>query len=131
MTQDVDSLPPQVLKGMDMSHEAYRFGVFNCDEPEDVLTQNIPHGCSLKALDGEPQDTDSVPKHEYTILQQVATFEYPATLCTLRRSCDYYDCVWRLHVRIATPAMVYQQETMPIHEFAIMDLTRIFRDPLS
>ena len=55
-----NGLPPQVLQGMDMSHEAYRF----CDEPEDVLTQSIPHGCSVKALECEPQDTESAPKQE-------------------------------------------------------------------
>ena len=46
---DTNGLPPQVLKGMDMSHEAYRFDTFDCDEPEDVLTQSIPQGCSVKA----------------------------------------------------------------------------------
>ena len=49
----VDSLPPQVRKGIDMSHEAYHFRAFDCDEPEDVLTQSIPHSCLVKALEGE------------------------------------------------------------------------------
>ena len=89
-----------------MSHNAYRFKAFDCDEPEDVLTQSIPHRCSVKALDGEPQDTDWAPKQEYKILQKVAMFDYLATLCTVRRSCNYYDCIWKLHVRIAAPAMV-------------------------
>ena len=52
-TPNGDGLPPQVRKGMDMSHKAYRFGAFNCDEPEDMLTESIPHGCSVKALNGE------------------------------------------------------------------------------
>ena len=114
-----------------MSYEAYHFKVFNCDEPEDVLTQSIPHGCSVKELEGEPQDTESAPKQEYTILQRVATFEYPATLCTLRRSRAYYDCVWKSYVRIAAPAMVYQQETVQVHECAAMASTRISQDPVS
>ena len=68
---------------------------------------------------------------EYMILQEVTTFEYPATLCSIRRSQDYYDCVWRLHIRITAPAMVHQRETVPVRECAIMDLTGIFQDPLS
>ena len=78
---------------MDMSHEAYRFGAFDCDEPEDVLTQSISHGCSVKVLDGEPQDEEPELKQEYTILQRVVAFKYPATLCIVRRSRFYYDCV--------------------------------------
>ena len=33
-------------------------------------------------------------------------------------------------MRIAAPAMVYQQETIPVRECAIMNPTGIFRDPL-
>ena len=72
-----------------------------------------------------------VPRQEYTILQKVVMFNYPVTPCTVRRSCDYYDCVWRLHVRVATPAMVYQQETMQVHECAMMATAGMFLDPLS
>ena len=63
-----DGLPPQVRKGMDMSQEAYCFGAFDCDEPEDILTQSIPHGCSVKAFEGKPRDTEQEPKQEYKIL---------------------------------------------------------------
>ena len=70
-----DSLPLQVHKGMDMSHDAYRFEAFDCDKPEDILTKSILHGCSVKALDSEPQDIDSAPKQEYRILQKVVTFD--------------------------------------------------------
>ena len=34
-------------------------------------------------------------------------------------------------MRIAAPTAIYQQETVPVRECAIMDLTGIFRDPLS
>ena len=88
---------------MDMSHEAYRFGAFDCDEPEDVLTQSIPHGCSVKALDGKPRDMEPELKQEYMILQRVVTFEYSATLCILCRSRFYYDCMWKSHIRITVP----------------------------
>ena len=68
-TPNVDGLPPQVHKGMKMSHEAYRFESFDCNEPEDVLTQSIPHSCSVKALEGKPRDMEPEPKQEYMILQ--------------------------------------------------------------
>ena len=90
---DTNNLPLQVHKGMEMFHKAYRFDAFDCEEPEDVLAQSIPHRCSMKALDGKDPDTNTAPKQEYTILQKVATFEYPATLCTLCRSCSYYDFI--------------------------------------
>ena len=47
---------------MDMFHEAYRFDVFSRDEHEDVLTQSIPHGYSVKTLDGQNPDIDIAPK---------------------------------------------------------------------
>ena len=116
---------------MEMSHEAYDFDAFDCDKQEDVLTQSNPHGCSLNALDGKDLHTNTTPKQEYTILKKVATFEYPATLCTLRRSRNYYDCVWKSHVRIAAPPMVYQQEILQVHECATAANTGIFEDPIS
>ena len=41
------SLPAQVLKGMDMSHGSYRLDAFDCDEPEDIVTQSIPVSCAV------------------------------------------------------------------------------------
>ena len=57
---ETDELPPQVLKGMDMSHQAYHFDTFDCDKPEDVLTQSIPQGCSVKTSDGTDPYTNTV-----------------------------------------------------------------------
>ena len=70
-------------------------------------------------------------QQNYTILQEVATLDYPATLCIVHRSRGYYDCVWKSHVRIAAPAAIYQQESVPVSECAIMELTGTFRDPLT
>ena len=123
---DTNNLPPQVLKGMEMFHKAYRFDAFDCEEPEDVLTQSIPHRCSMKALDGKELDTNTASKQDYTILQRVATFEYSATLCTLRRSRSYYDCVWKSHVRIAvrengvTIPATYRQDQGMIADFGTL-----------
>ena len=124
--------PIQVEKGMDMSHEAYRFAAFNCDTPEEVVTQSIPKGCSVEQPTANiQQEYNNSPKQEYTVLQKVSTFEYNATLCTVRRSRNYYDCVWASHVRIAAPPMVYQQVTLRVHECARMATRGEWYDTLS
>ena len=67
----VGDLPPQVLKGMDMSHQAYELEAFDCDDPEEDITQCISHSCAIKSL-GEPYlkvESKANPKHDYTILQ--------------------------------------------------------------
>ena len=79
---EVSSIPPnQVLAGMDMSHGSYRLDAFDCDEPEDIITQSIPNSCSADAA----EEKEFEERQEYTILQKVPTFEYAATLCTLCR----------------------------------------------
>ena len=83
----VSELPPQVLKGIDMLHQAYQLEAFDCDDPKEVLTQIIPNGCSVKGLDGTSPtvESESTPKQNYTILQRVSSFEYPAVMCSVRR----------------------------------------------
>ena len=39
--------------------------------------------------------------------------------------------MWKLHLKIAAPAMVYQQETVQVHECAAMASTGIFQVPVS
>ena len=62
-------MPPQVFKGMDMSHQAYELEAFDCDDPEEVVTQSIPHSCSVKSLDGPhlTVEPESTPMQDYTI----------------------------------------------------------------
>ena len=48
-----EELPPQVLKGMEMLHQAYQLEAFDCNDPEEVVTQSIPQGCMVKGLDGK------------------------------------------------------------------------------
>ena len=101
---------------MDMSHSSYRLDAFNCDQPEDVVTQSIPESCNTETEGPEDDEVEPEGRHDYTILQRVLTFEYPATLCNLHRSRHYYDCVWKSHVRVAAPAKIYAQETLPMNE---------------
>ena len=86
-------LPEQVLQGMDMSHSSYRLDTFDCDQPEDVVTQSIPESCNTDNEEPEEDKMEADNRQDYTILQKVTTFEYPAMLCNLRRSRHYYDCV--------------------------------------
>ena len=55
-------------------------------------------------------------------------FEYPATLCTVHRSREYYDCVWKSHVQVARPAEIHQKETVPVEQCARMYNTGYFKD---
>ena len=95
------------------------------------MTQSILQGCVVKAAEDVDSDTNSAARQDYTILQKVATFEYPATLCTLRRSRHFYDCIWKSYVRIAAPAKIYMHEIMQVHECSAADNTKVFFDPIS
>ena len=99
------SSPP--WEGVKVSQGVYHFRAFDCNKPEDALIQDLPHSCSTGVQETQPQELDQAPQQEYTILQEVATFDYPATLGTIHRSWGYYDCGWRSHVRIVAPARVH------------------------
>ena len=79
-------LPEQVLQGMDMSHSSYRLDAFNCDQPEDVVTQSIPESCNTDNEEPEEDKMEADSRQDYTILQKVTAFEYTAMLCNLHRS---------------------------------------------
>ena len=110
-----------------MSHGLYHLDAFDLDEPKDIITQSIPNSCSSDAAEEkEPKE-----RQEYTILQKVPTFEYSATLCTLRRSGHYYDCVWALSIRVAAPPKIYEQENMRMDECMTANSARVYYDPSS
>ena len=52
-------LPAQVLKGMDMSHSSYHLDAFDCDQPEDVITQSIPESCAVGTEELEDTEKES------------------------------------------------------------------------
>ena len=107
------------------------FDAFDCDELEYVVTQNILQGCTVKTTEDPDSDTNSAARQDYTILQKVATFKYPATLCTIRRSHHFYDCVWKSHVRIAAPTKIYMHKNLQVHECSTADNMKVFFDPIS
>ena len=63
-SEDPDNLPAQILKGMDMSHEAYSLEAFDCDEPEEVATQSIPESCTVETT--EDTSADTTARQDYT-----------------------------------------------------------------
>ena len=69
-----------------MSHGSYWLDAFDCDKPEDIVTQSIPESCAVNDEEKEEMEEEL---QNYTILQKVPTFEYTATLCTLRRTRHY------------------------------------------
>ena len=75
-----------------------------------------------------PSTLSGTKRHNYTVIQEATYFEHPATLCTVHRSREYYDCVWHSHVRVAAPAEVYHKETMPVEQCATMHSTGYIRD---
>ena len=111
-TEVSSDIPAQVLAGMDISHSLYCLDAFDCDEPEDIITQSIPESCAAETEGLEDTEKEPEVRQEYTILQKVPTFKYAATLCLLHRSRHYYDCVWASHIRKAAPAKIYTQEVL-------------------
>ena len=63
-----ESLPMQVLEGMDMSHASYKLEAFDCDEPEDVITQSIPQSCTPEVGDESESEQELDVVQDYTIL---------------------------------------------------------------
>ena len=62
-------LPPQVLKGMDMSHSSFRLDAFICDQPEDIVIQSVPESCTTETEEPEDDTEKSEGRQDYTILQ--------------------------------------------------------------
>ena len=119
----------QFKEKREASPEEYQLEAYDCNEPEDTMAYPIQQQ-SLKIKEPvSPAKFSGTKRQNYTIIQEAIPFEYPATLCTVHRSREYYNCVWRSHVRVAAPAKIYQRETIPVEECAIMDFTGFFRDP--
>ena len=100
--------PPYLREKRATSQENYYLEAYNCNEPEDTVVYPIPQQCpEIKEL-ASPSTLSGTKRQNYTIIQEVTTFDYPATLCIVHRSREYYDCVWQSHVRVAAPAKIYQ-----------------------
>ena len=112
------------------TQETYHLEAYDCSKPEDAIIYSIPQSCPTKEERKSTPELSRTTRQNYTILQEVATFDYPATLCIVHRSQGYYDCVWKSNVRIAAPATIYQQNNVLVSECALMKLTRTVRDPL-
>ena len=108
------------------NQEKYHLEAYDCNEPEDTVVYPILQQCpEMKEL-ASPSTLSRTKRQNYMIIQEVTSFEYPATLCIVHRSREYYDCVWQSHVRVAAPAEIYQKETVSVEECAMMDSTGYF-----
>ena len=65
-----DGLPPQVRKGMDMSHEAYCFGAFDCDEPR----QAMRYGAGTQTRIHDPTTSGGLRVSGYTLYSTQVPF---------------------------------------------------------
>ena len=73
--------------------EAYHLEAYDCNEPESIVVYPIPQQClEIKEEISLPRFS-GMGRQNYTIIQEVSIFDYPATLCTVHRSRAYYDCV--------------------------------------
>ena len=92
------------------TQEIYHLETYDHSEPEEAVKYSTPQSGPKTEERTSTLKLSSTRQQAYTILQEGATFNYPATLCTIHRAQGYYECVWKSHVRIATLVTIYQQE---------------------
>ena len=82
--------PPCLREKRVAIQEAYHLEAYDCNEPKNAIVCHIPQQCP------ETKERISLPKlsgttrQNYTIIQEVTTFDYPATLCIVHRSGAYH-----------------------------------------
>ena len=126
--EGVGEQPGMEYEGVPVSHASYKLEAFDCDEPQDVITRSIPSNCNPEVGKELEEDDGGEPLEDYTILQKTLTFEYKATLCSLRRSRQYFNCVHSSHIRLAAPPKIYVQETLGVDECRHASNSGIFAD---
>ena len=90
--------PPCLREKRTASQETYHLEAYDCNEPEEIRVYPTPPKCpEIKGL-VSPLTLSKTKQQNYTILQKVSTFDYPATLCIVHRSRAYYDCVWKSNI---------------------------------
>lgn len=77
------SKPPDLREKRVTSLEIYCLEAYDCSEPEDAIIANIPPECAAKEERSSLPELSRTTRQDYTILQEVATFVYPATLCVV------------------------------------------------
>lgn len=96
---------------------------FDCERPTEVMAQAIPEGCSVLAGESPEKIDPVLPeaiRQEYAIVQEVTSYVLSATLCEIRRSRLYFDCVWSSHARVAAPPEIYRPIDVPVSDCANM-----------
>ena len=105
------------------TQEIYHPEAYNHSKPEEAKKYSTPQSGPKTEERTSTLKLSSTRWQAYMTLQEVATFNCLATLCTIHRSQGYYECVWKSHGRIASLITIYQQENMLVSECAVMKLT--------
>ena len=85
--------PPCLREKRAASQENYHLEAYDCNELEEIVVYPIPQQCpEIKGL-VTPSTLSGTKRQNYTIIQEVTTFDYPATLCIVHRSRACYHCV--------------------------------------
>ena len=85
---------PHLREKRETDQEEYHLEAYDWNEPEGTEVYSILQQCpEMKEL-ASPSTLSGTKRHNYTVIQEATYFEYPATLCTVHRSREYYDCVW-------------------------------------
>ena len=90
--------PPCLREKRAASQENYHLEAYNCNEPENTVAYHIPQQCPEMKERVSPSTLSGTKQQNYMIIQEVTTFDYPATLCIVHRSRAYYNCVWKSHI---------------------------------
>ena len=86
--------PPYLREKRATSQENYYLEAYDCNEPEDTMVYPIPQQCPEIKEPVSPSTFSRTKRQNYIIIQEATSFEYLATLCSVHRSREYYDCVW-------------------------------------
>ena len=88
-----EDVPLHAQGKRETSQEEYNLEAYDCNGPQDTEAYSILQEClEMKKL-ASPLMLSGTRRHNYTIIQEATYFEYPATLCTVHRFREYFDCV--------------------------------------
>ena len=92
--------PPYQRRRRMADREEHYLEAYDCSEPDEVIAHPVP-AQELQDTNWEKKfEVDNTESYNYTIIQKTPTFDYEATLCTVHRTREYYECVWASHVRV-------------------------------
>ena len=91
-------------KRREVNSEEHYLEAYDCSDPDVVIAHPVPVRELYDTNLEKKFEVDNTESYNYIIIKKATTFDYEATLCTVRRTREYYQCVWESHVRIAAPS---------------------------